>query len=287
MTIQNIHDIAFCIPTYNRPEECQDTIDRIIAKWPGAHVYVADDSDQPARFNDAETFHLKPDEGISVKRNILIERTREPLVFLLDDDMKVDHVKIEFMLDILSNDPSIGTVAVRKLDKGKNRWSNSEGDFFVSGKRLFINRPARRRGRKEVEWIEVDYAPMCFLARRQVFDVVRFDFRLKTCGEHVDFFLRLAAANGHQQLIDRFAKVFRINGDQSPIAYHCEKGDCRGRLGVALDVNSYVVDTGSRPGNSYNKQRARGGRFRRQMMAMWRFESIIRWNSRVKAKAIY
>jgi len=283
MTIQ---DIAFCIPTYNRPKECQDTINIIAGKWPGARIYVCDDSDveKSAYWNADDTFVLPQDSGVSAKRNHLIEQTDEPFIFMLDDDMKVNHVNLDCMMTILDNEPSLALVAARKMDKGKNRWSNSEGIFFVNGNLLHINRPIQKHHTGLLEWMAVDYVPMCFLARRKVFKAVRFDYRLKTCGEHVDFFLRLAAANGHQQLIDRFASVFHIKDDSSPIKYDCQD---RGSLGVALDVSSYVVDTGSRPDKSYNAKRSRGGRFRKQMMARWRFSTIARWNSRQKAKAIY
>ena len=294
MTIQNIDDIAFCIPTYNRPEECQDTIDRILVMWPRAHVYVADDSDDWYMhkdwkgFSHATTFRLPEDSGVSAKRNHLIEMTDEPFIFLLDDDMKVENIEIQNLVTILNGNDDIAVAAVRKLDKGKNRWSNSEGIFFIDGKRLFINRPQQKRMTDGVQWMQVDYAPMCFLARRKVFDHVDFDDRLKTCGEHVDFFLRLAVLDGHKQLAKRYMALERseeVDVDDQP-AEVMPTFDVN-TFGVALDLESYVVDTGSRPGNSYNKKRARGGRFRRQMMAMWRFESIIRWNSRMKEKAIY
>lgn len=283
MTIQNI---AFLIPTYNRPEECHDTIDTIIGKWPDAKVYVCDDSELDFEFHPKAIYCeiLKFDSGVSTKRNLLIEATKEPFIFLLDDDMKVNHINLEVMMTILDNEPTLGLVAARKMDRGKNRWSNSEGTFFINGGILHINRPVKKCHTGLIEWMAVDYAPMCFLARRRVFDAVRFDYRLKTCGEHVDFFLRLAAANGHQQLLKRFGQVFDIVGDDSPLKYDIKD---RGNLGVALDVSSYVVDTGSRPDNRYNRKRARGGRFRKQMMARWMIQTIARWNSRQKAKAIY
>ena len=291
MTIQ---DIAFLIPTLERPLECQDTIDRIRKLWPDALVYVADDSEDVTMFDGCINVKVTEDCGVSAKRNALIKQARQEFIFLLDDDMKLDHVDLVSLVQLVK-DEGFTIAGVRKMDIGRDRWSNSEGDFFVNGKQLHINRPTRKQHYADlagqtgshIECMVVDYMPMCFLAKRSLFHHVLFDERLKTCGEHADFFMRVAAANGHIQLDERHQSMYSDSEIKkhgtSPLAFKSAPG----QLKACIHLDSYVVDTGSRPAVSYNQKRRRGGSFRRQMMANWNFTKIIRWNSRVKAKAIY
>lgn len=290
MNIQN-HQVAFCIPTCDRPEECQDTISIIQRRWPGAGIYVADDSETITLFEGVTNVKVGEDVGVSAKRNACIEASTEPYIFLLDDDMKLDHIDLERMAMIMHLDASIGVVAVRKMDQGRDRWANSEGDFFLNGTILHINRPTRKRVAGLLDWMVVDYAAMCFLAKRGVFRHVDFDERLKTCGEHVDFFFKLAGANGHEQIGRQLVKATtKRDAEDLPCGWcpvdMLDESERIG-LGVALDPQGYVVDTGSRPVKTYNTKRKRGGRFRRQMMKRWQLKTITRWNSRVKSKAIY
>jgi hypothetical protein len=276
-----IDKIEFLIPTFERPETCQATINSIRLYYPDALIRVADDSLHHDELTGCIHHHCEPDIGVSRKRNELVEISSRPYVFLLDDDNMwiIEETRLDIMYCILVNDPSLALVGCRKYDEGRTRWSNFEGDIFIENDILVTRKPKRRQKseRHPYAYYLCDQVPMFFLARREVFRHSWFDVRMKTCGEHMDFFMRLAAANGNAELSARAmlhpeVDVFFPNA---------------GQLNVAFTPDSWFKDTGARPTVTYKQHRRRGGQFRNQFRRNWGLKNIKQWNSNVVARADY
>ncbi len=257
---------------------------RIQEFLPGAHVYVADSSRMPRRYQGAVSVPVGVDAGIGAKRNALVAATSEPYIWLLDDDMLfTDDTHLATMWHILHSSHKIGLVSCRKRDRARNRWANSEGNFIVQPKVLRIERPhISDFTRTGVPFLWCDMAPMFFLARRRVLECVPFDESTKTCGEHIDWFLRLAAADGNLFVKKRMLHQAASN-PAHPIA---PINEMPRQLGLAFYPHSSFVDTGERPAG-YRADRRRGKAGRRAMKLRWGFQKIVNWNGRVKAKADY
>jgi len=287
--------ITFCIGTHERPEECVDTVDKIHDKYPGAQILVADDSKQQTVMAtdckdpvQVQVYHLEHDIGVAAKRNWLAQNAMTDFIVMMDDDNKVTSAfDLRLMLNLLQAEPGLAVVGCRKMDQGRNRWSNAEGDFRITKDVLYVDRPVRHAGMVDDHtWMLVDMVPMMFLGRREIVRNVGFDYRFKTCGEHMDFFLRLAFANGHRRIRRRFSNVMQDSVPEmmSPLATTLTL--FQGMAGVGFVPACYFIDTASRP-VQYKKQRKRGSKYRRKMLAMWHFKDVANWNSNVKNKAIY
>ncbi len=264
--------ITFLIPTYERPVECQGAINNILDLYPGARIVVADDSVLPTTFEGIEySITCAHDQGISWKRNKLIRQVETEYVVLMDDDNYPQAGSIEALWDALMISDMYALAGMAKHDLGRHRWANSEGLLGFRNGKLHKYQPKVKPYSLQ-PYLMVDHLPMCFLARREILEAVPFDERYKTCGEHMDFFLRLAAANGHKQARSQLSYRQAYGTANAP---H-EVPDLQSQAGCLFVPGPYFVDTGSR-NPQFKPMRRRGSRFRRQMMARWGISAIKPW----------
>ena len=176
--------IAFCIKTFQRNDELERLIESIKNFYPKAKIYIADDSENPLGLE--KTYKMDFDSGLSAGRNLLIRKTKEPYLLFLDDDFVfTKDTKIEKLVEILENNKDIGLVGGSLRQGGSIR--HYEGYVKFKGDNLIYTKKLKDR----VNFKEAGLVFNFFLARRELFDYVRWDEELKLA-EHSDFFLRLS-----------------------------------------------------------------------------------------------
>jgi len=247
-----IDKITFCVSTFERPDECRDTIETILEHYPEARILVADDSKEPTVFvgDNLDMISLPYDSGISAKRNALIDAAVTPYVMLMDDDNKLTAGSVERLYAAMQTEPMAAVAGMAKYDEGRKRWANTEGDLTIRGHVLSIEKPfcSKYNIASKEKVFYVEFLPLCFLLNTSKLRGVRFDESYKTCGEHLDFFLRLK-----RETLEYPDTTF-----------------------VLFVPGIHFIDTGSRPAG-YAEKRRRGSRYRRQMLKRWGITRIVKW----------
>lgn len=302
--------IHFWITSHERPAVCKKTVRCLLDLHPGARVTIADDSENPwivsgivDSFPDnVDGCFFDFDAGVSRKRNRAFKHSDRPYIVFLDDDNLVSvNTRFDHMFTLLEAYNDLAVVGQRKHDKGRNRWSNSEGRFRimparqgkvnlktikpdVNGMRTYPFRASNGKV-QDIKFLYVDFVPLACMVRRSVLEIVDWDERYKTCGEHTDFFLRLAAANGKKKIVDHLEGRIRSESDPDDAPKFPEMIN-HGDLLVAFLPNSAFVDTAERPEN-YKQPRRRGSGYRRRMKQRWGFNGIHTWNTAITYKYDY
>jgi phosphorylcholine metabolism protein LicD len=198
--------IAIIIPTFLRTNKLTTEI-QSIQKYLDSNkykIYVGNqESDdllnsdfyQNLIKNGHSIYTLPFDCGLSYARNYLVSQTKEPLILILDDDFEFcENTKLDIFEDILSETEHIGCVGgtlsnrtpynhnllYDKINK-KIYYINSKHEQLKTIK-TYIN--------KQYTYCYSDSILNFFLAKRELFNDIRWDNNLKLC-EHTDFFLRL------------------------------------------------------------------------------------------------
>ena len=174
-------------------------------------IYVVDDGvddgDRNRLYADLEkaghsVIRLPFDMGASAARNAALLHVDEPYVLRMDDDFVfTPDTSVDRMLALLKARPQIGAVADLEIQRHRGRGVRSgqvsagQGRLDQIGGTLWKIPFALER----VEWQETagvrfsmcDYCRNFLLIRRELFDDVRWDDRLKIRGEHIDFMLQI------------------------------------------------------------------------------------------------
>lgn len=199
--------VAIGIKTFMREESLFKTIDSIERHFPLPYrLYIADDGDiseeKEYRYQQLEIqghtiIRLPFNSGISFGRNVIIKKAKEDYVLITDDDILLnDSESIERMRKILDSKDDIGLCA------GMIYQENGEpfgGKDYSRGLRLEIDRQVLFRHTSTGKLSKLDrtlfnYADQVvnfFLAKKEIFNDVRWDERIKIEYEHMDFFLNL------------------------------------------------------------------------------------------------
>ncbi len=201
-------DVAIGIKTFMREENFFKVIDSIEKFFPYSYkLYIADDS---GTISDEKEYlyqrlgakghaitRLPFNSGLSVGRNAIIRQVKERYILIMDDDIGLnDSSSIKKMKKVLDSAESIGLCA------GVIYQENGEyfgGETYSKGLNLEVNNKIlfRHRARErlsKVNGVIFNYADQVvnfFLAKREVFNDISWDNRIKVEYEHVDFFLRL------------------------------------------------------------------------------------------------
>ena len=203
--------IAIGIKTFMRAPTLWRNIETIKKYCPFPfRLYIADDGpiddDKKYRYQKLESeghkiIRLPFNAGLSIGRNAIIKVTTEDLVFITDDDVTIaDGQSWHNLLAVLNAVPDIGLAAAVMRHEDGNYFA-SEG--YAKGlryeqvgsllKRVPTGCPIRRAGDDEDGplYSVVDQTSNVFLARREMFDDIRWDDRIRIEYEHMDFFLDL------------------------------------------------------------------------------------------------
>jgi GT2 family glycosyltransferase len=193
--------VDIVIKTFMRPACLRRLVDSITARYPGAPLNIADDSELD---EDTASYYaglerqghqvvlLPFNVGVSAGRNALVDRTSRPYLLLLDDDrVFTEDTSLEALLDVLQADPSIGVAAGSSVDNGTDLVSY-EHNLRVKHRLVHYypvgpaTTPIGGHPCRVAQGVH-NFA----LFRREVFATTRWDDELKSM-EHTDFFLRLS-----------------------------------------------------------------------------------------------
>jgi len=187
-----VDDVTMCIKTFDR-YECVRKLIFSIRRYLGViPILVADDSAQKQDIAVAGVEHIKLpyDVGLSVGRNVMVDRVKTPYLMILDDDFvfsgetdpeKLKRPIVEDGFDIVG-----GQTVKRKRKRVYACCFERKGPDLIRHKGKF--KSVSPCGCKEVDAVE-----NFFMARTEIFRTVRWDEDLKV-GEHLWFFLNVQKA---------------------------------------------------------------------------------------------
>jgi len=204
--------IAIAIKTFMREPVLMRALDTIEKNCPLPYkIYIADDGPTPS---DAKAYRyaklmeqghavirLPFNSGISAGRNAMVKAITEDYVLMMDDDILIPPGDgLLKMKEVLDSDSKLGVVAA--LLGLENSLELYGGKTYANGLRFERNgalllRVSAGGAVSETGGVLFKYAdqvPNFFLAKRQVFDSVRWDDKILVEWEHMDFFLRLKEA---------------------------------------------------------------------------------------------
>lgn len=200
-------EVAIGIKTFMREETLFRVLDSIEKYFPFSYkLYIADDGDiseeKEYRYQQLEAqghviTRLPFNAGLSAGRNEIIRRVTEDYILITDDDIMLnDSESISRMKEILDSEPDIGLCAGMIYQEGGEPFGGKE---YSQGLMLEIDNNVLYRYKSngnlsKLNGMIFNYADQVvnfFLAKREVFDDVRWDDRIKIEYEHMDFFLEL------------------------------------------------------------------------------------------------
>ncbi len=199
--------VAIMIKTFMRDARLVKTLDAIHQniKYP-YRIYIADDggvsNEKEYKYQQLEKqghkiIRMPFDSGLSSGRNQILKKIGEPYVLVMDDDIIIgEDDPLLKMKTVLMSDENIGICAGMIEEENGAMFG---GNSYSNGLRLEIERGVlfRRSNVRNIiktdgllYW-EADQVVNFFLAKREVFDDIQWDSRIKIGLEHMDFFLRL------------------------------------------------------------------------------------------------
>ena len=273
-----LDDIAFCLKTFERPKAAQRCVDSILAMYPTAKIYQADDSRKPVPAKGVHKFWPLPhDVGVSAGRNHLIRHTTEAFIVQVDDDYIFDkHTDILRMKQLLEehDDLVLAGCKCRHIRANKTGWTKYYGKVRIDTNGVLWS-PQVDTWHEEpdgLKWADADTISNFWIAKRRLFDSMMWDERLKIGGEHADFFQRLQAANGDEAMFLRIIKQKELNYRNAPLMPVTDAG----RMKVAFIPSFYVSHKKDRPG-IYQKFRKRDKTYEQIYRKMWGINQVNRW----------
>lgn len=191
-----LEEVTFGIKTFKRPDAVGRLIESILKMYPTANILVVDDSGDDINQKVKETFPTTKwitqplNIGLSAGRNVLVDNTSTPYLFLMDDDYifnksinleEIYNKLIDLDLDLLA-----GTVS-----DGVNQHAtprNYHGTFSLKNDILYV-----KKNHHDAEWdsdvMKIDFAMNLFLAKTETLKDVRWEEKLKLA-EHLEWYLR-------------------------------------------------------------------------------------------------
>ena len=113
----DISDITLIIKTFERPYAVQRLIRSIRRRYAAVKIMVVDDSSQPQDIEGVELIELPYDSGISVGRNIALDKCRTPYFLLLDDDFVFSHrQRLSALCTYMKAHPRVDILGGRCID---------------------------------------------------------------------------------------------------------------------------------------------------------------------------
>jgi glycosyltransferase involved in cell wall biosynthesis len=210
---QPIAPIALVVATMSRPHAVQRLIESVRCFFPNMPIYVADQTSptrqQQGYYEQAgcKVTWLDYDAGVSASRNAAVAMVEEPYFVLCDDDfIFTDETDFSRALAVLEAAPDIGVVGGRLFDIHQDPVSGENSRHarfwelhlhYDPAKRQLMTIPVHYfapdpKYVDEVGYYECDAVMNFAVFRTAIFDeLVRWDPRFKSNGEHEDFYLNL------------------------------------------------------------------------------------------------
>ena len=230
---------AFVIATRNRPEELLEAVRSLVAQTvPPAELCIVDSSaETPARSEIEEIcgqaglpldYHHPAPRGLTVQRNVGIDRTKGDPVFFIDDDVVLapdchEHILAEYrrwgpevggIRGERTNParPPVISILWRKLFGLGGWWPEASGKMRAG---FFVEGVSQSAGVRKLEYMNGWFMSY----RREVLELERFDEALSGYGykEDVDFSYRVFC-HGYVLLQTPRARVDHLKSDADRMA---------------------------------------------------------------------
>ncbi|MCK9463336.1 MAG: glycosyltransferase [Proteobacteria bacterium] len=194
-------ELAVIIKTFERENVLFRLIESI-ENIPRYHLYIADDSSKFSEEKEAlytrltEQGHtivrLPYDSGLPAGRNACMDLVTEDYILLLDDDFVIPKdFNISLAINKLRGNVGIVCGSLRTL---VGDVAHYEHTLKIEKRRLYKLPPDNG----------IDLGLNFFVAKKEVFNDVRWDNRFKIGGEHLDFFLQLKGSKWKVLYEERF-----------------------------------------------------------------------------------
>jgi glycosyltransferase involved in cell wall biosynthesis len=195
--------IAIVIPCYNYADYLSEALESVLAQLPRVGVriecVVIDDGSTDDSRKEAEKFksrgvryHYRKNGGLSAARNTGLEQTKSDYVCFLDADDKLEPTFVNTCLDALKAEPkSIGYVYTQMQYFGDDKRVTQAPDF------------------DEAKIKRMNYIHASAFFRRECFDLVSYDERLRSGFEDWDLYLTLAERGITGRLVDQPLLAYR------------------------------------------------------------------------------
>jgi GT2 family glycosyltransferase len=198
--------LAIAFTTVERPRAAQRLIASIRRYHPEAAIYVADQSRPTPEIeafyaeHDVRVSWMEYDAGVSASRNRLADEIEEEYIWLCDDDFVFSRdTSAAAAIDVLDAFPEIGVVGGRLIDLAGGRAEPRHWEHYMHYEprhRTLTLLPIYHAAPQvetigQTRFYRCDVVMMFAVFRRRVFGTIRWDDRIKTNGEHEDFFLNL------------------------------------------------------------------------------------------------
>jgi len=200
--------LAICIKTFMREQTFFKALDSIGENVKMSYcLYIADDGEvsdeKEYRYQQLErrghkVFRLPFNVGLSSGRNKIVKATEEDYVLIMDDDIAIrDGSILNKMKGILDHDDQIGIVAgVLHQEMSGDPFGSvrySQGlDLRIQNGILYRDGSPRELHKGNGSLFHyTEQTVNFFMAKREVFNDILWDDRIKIEYEHMDFFLRL------------------------------------------------------------------------------------------------
>lgn len=171
-------------------------------------LYIADDGrispEKEYKYRELEhqghrVFRMPFGAGISMGRNKIVSEAQEKLVFIMDDDLAfISSATMSQMMAVLNDDPDIGIAAGVLKNETTHDYFGNRGyargvNFEIKNGLLFrdTSNGEIQETKEGVRYVMADQVVNFFLARKEMFNDIQWDNRIKVEYEHMDFFLRL------------------------------------------------------------------------------------------------
>jgi hypothetical protein len=175
-------------------------IKSITSLYNNIKIYVADQnnpSEEMISFYEkynVEYYFTENNSGLSANRNFLVDKVKEPYIFIGDDDFVfTKETDLTIMQDVLNEDKSIGIVGGKLI--GSSRY-NKRLLYDKLNKKIYLIdlKEKFHTTKNKNKFIYTDLVLNFFLCKKEIFNDIRWDNNLKL-SEHLDFFLRFKLTN--------------------------------------------------------------------------------------------
>jgi len=192
------NDIAIVFDNFLRDGIMFNLIESIFKYAPGVKIYIADQSiyhpNTMILYNKLilkghEVIFCGLDCGISVARNNAIKQVNEKYIFMCDcDNLFTRFTDLNILKNILEKNCNIGLVSL--YEKEHNQINHYEINLERTGDLLIYNYISEHADCRNKEFFLCDYTMNMGLAKKELFDSVKYDEQMKLT-EHLDFFMSI------------------------------------------------------------------------------------------------
>jgi len=249
-----LNKIDFVIKTFERYLSLGELLESIYKYYPDVDVYICDDSENINHAFYAEWFKRlniilitsEFDIGLSAGRNMLIDKSKSPYIFLLDDDFVfTEETKVEKLLSVLESDEDIVIAGGTTIHDGEEE--HYEFDIKIDGMNVEkVPIEGSRFFADGVKYYLSDSVLNFALFERRLFNYIKWDEELKL-SEHFDFYLNLKRLNKfkvawvpevrvlHNKKRNEKYRKFRIRGNEFMLISFIKNG-----VQNMTDLNGYM-----------------------------------------------